>query len=253
MKNNSNAAVSAGGNTRAIFISYRRDDAEGQAGRLFDDLVQQFGKQSVFMDVANIRPGIDFRKVIEEQVATCGVLLAFIGRSWLHVRDESGVRRIDNPSDFVRLETAFALKRDIPVVPVLVQGARMPGVEELPDDIKPLAYRNGVELSHARWDSDVALLITALMPYVTARDPEPSYSKPNKVKPIINWPKKILSVFWKLTRVSVALFLLTIVVYFVAGSILERSGSQSTLTPTVADIPPQDGTPSAATSDQNNP
>ena len=68
--------------------------------------------------------------------------------------------------DFVRLETASALKRDIPVVPVLVHGARMPRAEQLPEDLAELAYRNGVELTHARWDSDVQVLIKALSPYV---------------------------------------------------------------------------------------
>ena len=101
---------------RAIFISYRREDAEGQAGRLFDDLVTQFGEAAVFMDVAGIEPGRDFRRAIDEQVASCGVLLALIGKSWLDAKDESGRGRLDDPMDFVRLETASALKRDIPVI-----------------------------------------------------------------------------------------------------------------------------------------
>lgn len=151
---------------RAIFISYRREDAEGQAGRLFDDLARYFGEDSVFMDVAGIEPGRDFRRVIDEHVASCGVLLAMIGKSWIDAADESGRRRLDDPMDFVRLETASALKRDIPVVPVLVHGARMPRAEQLPEDLAELAYRNGVELTHARWDSDVQVLIKALSPYV---------------------------------------------------------------------------------------
>jgi hypothetical protein len=151
---------------RAIFISYRREDAEGQAGRLFDDLVMQFGEDSVFMDVAGIEPGRDFRRAIEDHVASCGVLLAVLGTNWLDGKDESGRRRLDDPMDFVRLETASALKRDIPVIPVLVRGASMPRAEQLPPDIAELAYRNAVELSHARWDSDVQVLVNALRPYV---------------------------------------------------------------------------------------
>ncbi|MGH8488664.1 MAG: TIR domain-containing protein [Gammaproteobacteria bacterium] len=154
---------------RAIFISYRRDDAEGQAGRLFDDLTQHFGDDAVFMDVAAIEPGRDFRRAIDEQVASCGVLLTIIGKSWLTANDESGARRLDDPMDFVRLETASALKRDIPVVPVLVHGARMPRADELPEDLKALAFRNGVELTHARWDSDVQVLVKALQPHVQAK------------------------------------------------------------------------------------
>ena len=162
---------------RAIFISYRRDDAEGQAGRLFNDLTQHFGDDAVFMDVAAIEPGRDFRRAIDEQVASCGVLLAIIGKSWLTAKDESGARRLDDPMDFVRLETASALKRDIPVVPVLVHAARMPRVEDLPEDLKELAFRNGVELTHARWDSDVQVLVKALRPYVQTKQ-EPTRLRP---------------------------------------------------------------------------
>ena len=146
----------------AIFVSYRRSDSQGEAGRLFDDLVKHFGDNMVFMDVAGIEAGRDFRKVIEENVAGCGVLLVVMGPEWLNAKDESGVRRLDDPSDFVRLETASALRRDIPVIPVLVRGAGMPHAEQLPEDLKELAYRNCCELTHARWKSDIQLLVDAL-------------------------------------------------------------------------------------------
>ena len=152
---------------RAIFISYRRDDSEGEAGRLFDDLVRAYGDDSVFMDVAGIEPGLDFRKAIDANVASCGVLLAMIGPTWASVTDASGVRRLDNANDFVRLEIASALARQVAVIPVLVHGAHMPKLEELPDDLKDLRYRNSVELTHARWNSDVALLVGALKNYVS--------------------------------------------------------------------------------------
>jgi hypothetical protein len=152
---------------RAIFISYRRDDSEGEAGRLFDDLVRAYGDDTVFMDVAGIQPGLDFRKAIDANVSGCGVLLAMIGPTWTSVADASGNRRLDNPSDFVRLEIAAALARSIPVIPVLVHSAKMPLADQLPDDLKDLAYRNSVEITHARWNSDVALLIGALKNYVT--------------------------------------------------------------------------------------
>jgi TIR domain len=155
---------------RAIFMSYRREDTEGQAGRLFDDLARHFGEHSVFMDVAGIEPGRDFRRVIDEHVSSCGVLLAMIGKSWIDAKDGSGRRRLDDPMDFVRLETASALKRDIPVIPVLVHGANMPRAEQLPEDLAELAYRNGVEVTHVRWDSDVQVLIKALGPYVESAE-----------------------------------------------------------------------------------
>ena len=167
---------------RGIFISYRRDDAEGQAGRLFDDLSEHFGRDAIFMDVTAIKKGLDFRRIIDEHVASCGVLLVIIGKRWLSATDSKGKRRLDDVNDFVRLETAAALSRDIPVVPVLVQDAVMPTEQELPGALKELAFRNGTELTHARWDSDVKLLVEDLKPFLdepatapaaseTARDP----------------------------------------------------------------------------------
>jgi TonB family protein len=129
---------------------------------LFDDLVGQFGENSVFMDVAGIEAGRDFRKAIDESVATCGVLLALIGPGWLDEKNEKGERRLDDPSDFVRVETALALKRDIAVIPVLLRGAKMPRSDQLPPDLQELAYRNCVEITHARWRSDVQLLVEPL-------------------------------------------------------------------------------------------
>ena len=159
-----------------IFISYRRDDTEGEAGRLFDDLTREFGSNSVFMDVAGIRPGVDFVQAIEQNVADCGVLLAIIGPTWATITSASGQRRLDDPNDFVVLEIASALKREVPVIPVLVHNAKMPSQDQLPESLKSFSHRNSVELSHARWPSDVQLLIGALNSYVapskaTVQDP----------------------------------------------------------------------------------
>jgi len=147
---------------RAIFISYRRDDTEGEAGRLYDDLVRTFGEDSLFMDVAGINPGMDFRKAIDDNVATCGVLLAMIGPNWATIANSAGERRLDDPNDFVRLEVGSALARNIAVIPVLVHDAKMPRPENLPENLKDLAYRNNVEITHARWNSDVQLLTNVL-------------------------------------------------------------------------------------------
>ncbi len=157
----------------SIFLSYRREDSEGQAGRLYDDLVAVFGPDSVFMDVAAIQPGRDFRKSIDQSLNSCGVFLSLIGRNWLTAKDTSGQRRLDDPADFVRIETGAALKRDIPVIPVLVQGASAPKPDQLPDDLKELAFRNAVELTHARWDSDIQVLIKALLPQISQSGPKP--------------------------------------------------------------------------------
>jgi hypothetical protein len=155
---------------RAIFISYRRDDSEGEAGRLYDDLIRVFGTNAVFMDVSDIHPGKDFRQAIDDNVAKSAVLLAIIGPGWTTIKDASGVRRLDQPNDFVRLEITSALTRGIDVIPVLVHGARMPKLDELPESLQNLAYRNCVELTHARWNSDVEVLSRALREYVQGGD-----------------------------------------------------------------------------------
>jgi hypothetical protein len=146
----------------SVFISYRREDSEGQARALFQELVSRLGKDAVFMDVDSIALGRDFREVLQERLETCDLMLVLIGRDWLSGKDDAGRRRLDNPADFVRLEIAAALKRKIPITPLLLRGAQMPTAEQLPENISELAYRNGFELSHNRWNSDVLELIKRL-------------------------------------------------------------------------------------------
>ena len=147
---------------RAVFISYRRDDTAGEARALYQDLVAVLGQDAVFMDVDSIALGRDFREALHERLESCDVMLALIGSEWLDSRGEPGKRRLDEPGDFVRQEIAAALKRNIPVTPVLLQGARMPTTGELPEDLESLAYRNGFELRHGRWESDVKEMMSRL-------------------------------------------------------------------------------------------
>ncbi|MGZ8485928.1 MAG: toll/interleukin-1 receptor domain-containing protein [Candidatus Binatia bacterium] len=156
----------------SVFISYRREDSEGQARALFQDLVARLGRDSVFMDVDSIGLGRDFRAVLQERLATCDVMLALIGRDWVDGKDKSGRRRLDIPGDFVRMEISAALKRNIPVTPLLIHGAQMPTAEQLPEGLSDLAYRNGFELSHNRWESDVQELVKRLG-LVTRNDTPP--------------------------------------------------------------------------------
>jgi hypothetical protein len=145
-----------------IFISYRRDDSSGYAGRLYDRLAAHFGRPNVFMDIEALEPGVDFVDGIDQAMDACGALVVLIGSEWLSATDAQGRRRLDDPNDFVRLEIANALRRDLCVLPVLVNGAVMPSAQELPPELAPLARRQAQELSNSRWDFDVGHLITAL-------------------------------------------------------------------------------------------
>ena len=109
-----------------IVISYRRDDSEAHAGRIYDRLEREFGRDHVFMDVDRIEPGEDFVEEIEKAVSSCDVLIAVIGPAWTELRDDSGALRIAHPLDFVRMEVSTALRSGTRVIPVLVGGASMP-------------------------------------------------------------------------------------------------------------------------------
>jgi hypothetical protein len=161
-----------------VFISYRREDAEAAAGRLYDTLSPRFGDDHVFMDVDAIPLGVDFTKEINRQVESCDVLIALLGTAWLSVTDDEGERRLDDPEDYVRIEIEAALERDVPVIPALLQGARMPKAADLPASLKPLARRNGIELRHGAWRSDVDRLIRELERLAHAKaEPEASERK----------------------------------------------------------------------------
>ncbi len=147
-----------------IFISYRRQDSAGHVGWLTTSLRKRFGDDSVFRDIETIEAGADFVQAIEKALDSCDVLLAVIGQQWLNVADKAGRRRLDDPNDFVRIELATALARQVRVIPVLVQGSSMPSEAELPPDLVTLSRRNAFELSDSRWDYDVSRLIKTLDP-----------------------------------------------------------------------------------------
>jgi len=130
-----------------VFISYRRDDSSTIAGRIADHLERQLGAGCIFKDVDSIPYGVDFVEHVNRELQKCTVLFAVIGPRWL-ASAAGGRRRLDDPNDYVRIEISAALRRDIAVVPVLVEGAQMPRQEELPDELKPLARRNGAEIRH---------------------------------------------------------------------------------------------------------
>lgn len=144
-----------------IFISYRREDSPGHAGRIFDRLRSRFGSDVVFMDVAAIEAGVDFVEVLQKAVGSCDALLAIIGPQWLSAAHD-GKRRLDDPHDFVRIEIAGALQRNVRVLPVLVEGASLPQTSALPADLQALTRRQALELRDARWDDDIERLVEGL-------------------------------------------------------------------------------------------
>src|SRR5271165_1288546 len=145
-----------------IYLSYRRMDAVAYAGRLFDHLSRHFGPDSVFMDIGSIASGQDFAQVIESALNACNVVRVLIGSTWATSTGQDGRRRLDDPKDWVRLEVVAALRRNVLVVPVLVEGARLPDPASLPEELRPLCQRHACELSDLRWSFDVGELVRDL-------------------------------------------------------------------------------------------
>lgn len=163
-----------------IFISYRRSDAPGHAGRLYDRLVDRFGPGSVFKDLDSLEPGADFEEIIEATIEQCDAVVAVIGRDWLSSMPD-GRRRLDDPQDWVRLELRNALRRRLRIIPVLVEGARMPSPTDLPSDIRALTRRHAVEMGEATWSSQVTQLIDTLERSLDANRGAPKEAAPPRL------------------------------------------------------------------------
>lgn len=215
-----------------IFISYRRNDSEGEAGRLAADLEREFGEESVFIDVNAIEPGLDFRGKIQRQIAGCNVLIAIIGPNWAPPRDEVAKTRRGARTDYVHLEISWALKRRLRVIPVLVRGATMPGARALPEELKRLSLRSAVELRHAHWNSDLQLLVTTLRkiigtPKVEIEDeiePFPAIGPGPQPAPA-EASQSSGSSFWGL--VCLAIFIVVLYFYFTASSPADKPPPQA--------------------------
>lgn len=147
----------------SIFLSYRRADTSGHAGRLCDDLERKFGPESVFRDIESIEAGQNFEQALGQALAEAQVVLVLIGDTWLSETDRTGVKRLENPADYVRNEVATALARhDLVVVPILVEKAVMPSVHELPVLLQPLARLQAIALSEERWRYDLDRVAEAI-------------------------------------------------------------------------------------------
>lgn len=157
------------GTTRAVFLSYRREETRHIAGRLADRLTDLLGSAQVFMDVDTVEPGVDFAAAIARDVASCDVLIALIGPTWSTMVDRRGRRKLNDPDDFVVLEIRAALEHEIHVIPVLVDGAVMPDRSELPKGLKDLTRRNAIRLEHETFRANVVLLLDTLNRILTSK------------------------------------------------------------------------------------
>jgi len=196
--------------TGRIFINYRRGDDQAAAGRLYDRLLQHFDREQLFMDVDAIEPGVDFVKSLDEQVAACIAFIAVIGPRWLNARNNDGNPRLDNPTDYVRVEIESALKRDIRVIPVLVDGASMPRPSDLPPSLQALARRNAVEIAHHRFAADCddlarhikRALGVAITPSAPAQLSVSSSVPQEKASAKLSWPQILFSFKGRLPRMQ---------------------------------------------------
>jgi TIR domain/WD40-like Beta Propeller Repeat len=155
-----------------IFISYRRSDTPDAVGRIYDRLIAEFGKARVFKDVDSIPLGQDFRGHLNDIVGGCATVLAIIGPKWTDIRNEAGQKRLDDPDDFVRIELEAALARNVPVVPVLVGHAPMPGTSQLPSTLSSLAFRQSIEVRpDPDFHNDATRLVSALKAIIDPNAP----------------------------------------------------------------------------------
>jgi hypothetical protein len=159
--------------TKAVFISYRRDESAGYAGRIADSFEEHFGEDIIFRDIDSLEPGLDFAEAIERALESSEVLIAVIGKNWLTATDAAGQKRLEHPDDYVRTEIATALKRHIRVIPLLIQGAAMPSARDLPDDLAPLSRRNAFEIHDSSWRDDIQRLISTLERAINGNRPAP--------------------------------------------------------------------------------
>lgn len=197
----------------AIFVSYRREDSAGWAGRIHDALEGHFGDHQLFMDVTDISLGEDFRDVVRRRLSTVETVIVVIGPQWLTVENANGDRRIDDPRDVVRLEVAAALQSPATVIPVLVDGASMPGPDELPAELSLLSFTNALEIDPAGFSDDMQRLVRAADPDASLR------RRSSNISPKRRRTGNTLAVIGGL------MVLAGMVSFFVGGLVIETEGT----------------------------
>ena len=155
--------------TSGIFISYRRLDSKSYARSICQQLENSFGKRRVFIDVDSIRPGENFQSVLNDDLEKCKIMVVVMGPRWLELLRFSGPIDSETSPDYVRLEVAAGLARNLPIFPVLVDGATMPDAKDLPEDLKSLAFRQAFSIRHESFSRDVRGLEQELRRFVPRR------------------------------------------------------------------------------------
>jgi hypothetical protein len=181
-----------------IFMSYRRTDSAAISGRIYDRLARRFRTKNIFKDVDNIPPGVNFAAYIQESLRQCTVALVIIGPHWLEAATSAGTQRLDDPSDFMRLEIETAFQLGLRVLPVLVEEATMPAPEQLPESLRELALVNAVEVRNdPDFVRDMERLVRALeralaqprrlmhLPRAPTHAKQPSAAQPSAVPPAV--------------------------------------------------------------------
>jgi hypothetical protein len=145
---------------KGIFINYRKDDSSGYSLALYHELLRWYDRQTIFKDFNNIEPGEDFVESIDNALNSCVILLVIISDRWIQFIKERGVK--NNSTDFVRLEIATALSKNIYTIPITINNAIMPTESELPDDLKKLTRRQYLNIDQTRFETDILKLVSAI-------------------------------------------------------------------------------------------
>lgn len=214
-----------------IFVSYRRADSAGYAGRLVDQLKSRFGDQ-VFLDVESIRPGANFHQVIEETFAKCGAVIVLIGKRWRE-RDES-MPPFGDSTDVITQEIRIAMESKLPIVPVLVDGASMPAESSLPPSFANLSKLNAIDLRHTSFERDMQAVseeLADILGGVKATAIEKFFLK--LYGPFIG--NSIARIYGGIVLFSVMGALWGLMELAVTGFAVNQSGWQSLFTPSLLD------------------
>jgi hypothetical protein len=196
-----------------IFISYRRKDSRSDARHLYEKLKNHFRRRFknyfrqralVVRDINSFEAAQDYRELIKENLSSCAAFITIIGEQWLTLTNpKTGQRRLDEPDDPLKSEIEIALAENIRIVPVLLEGANMPDADDLPEEIKKLAFINAIQISELRWEDDINRLIKLLEQILSQYEDKSgeAETQPRRPKPEISY-SKVIGIFLGLVVIA---------------------------------------------------